>query len=146
MTPTMPLPAPTRSLSLGMYEKSWVNELMLRSDGTVAGDAVAVPPPPQAIATIPTTPSVGISLANLIWFFLLCKCYLSPSSRRSRGESAPANRPYSEAWGHAPAAQSIAHPPKFVKSAMVRPTQFVQTLDKPPWVPMIRVRGYAEER
>jgi len=50
-----------------MYEKSCVNELMLRSAGTTAGDAVAVPPPPpQAIATIPTTPSVGKSLANLM--------------------------------------------------------------------------------
>src|ERR1700716_3746234 len=74
MTPTIPLPAVTRSLSLGMYEKSWVNELMLRSAGTVAlGVFDVVVPPPQAIATIPTTPSVGTSLANLIWFYLLSK-------------------------------------------------------------------------
>src|SRR5450759_1325187 len=85
MTPTIPLPAPTRSLSLGMYEKSWVNELMLRSDGTTAGDAVAVLLPPQAIATIPTTPILRPSLANLIWFYLLSKWHLSPSSRECPG-------------------------------------------------------------
>src|ERR1700738_3897554 len=93
-----------------MYEKSCVNELMLRSDGTTAGDAVAVPPPPQAMATIPTTPSAGTSLANLIWFFLLCKCYLSPSSRRFRGESAPANRPYSEGMAERPRPQEHCSP------------------------------------
>src|ERR1700693_1926955 len=72
---------------------------MLRSDGTTAGDAVAVPPPPpQAIATIPTTPSAGTSLANLIGS-LSYLSHLLPSSRTVRGESAPANRPYSEAPG-----------------------------------------------
>src|ERR1700675_325343 len=99
MTPTIPLPAPTRSLSLGMYVKSWVNEVMLKSDGTTAGDVVAVPPPPpQAIATIPTTPSAGTSLANLIGS-LSYLSHLLPSSRTVRGERAPANRPYSETQG-----------------------------------------------
>src|SRR4029077_9511867 len=97
MTPTIPLPDATRSLSFGMYEESCVNELMLRSAGTTAGDAVAVPPPPpQAIATIPTTPSVGKSLANLIGSVSYLS-HLLPSSRAFRGESAPANRLYSAA-------------------------------------------------
>src|SRR5450759_489270 len=86
MTPTMPLPAVTRPLSFGMYEKSCVNELMLRSDGTVPlGEFDDVPPPPpQAIATIPSTPSVGISLANLIGS-LSYLSHLLPSSRTAPG-------------------------------------------------------------
>src|ERR1700693_753455 len=87
MTPTIPLPAPTRSLSLGMYVKSWVNEVMLKSDGTTAGDVVAVPPPPpQAIATIPTTPSIGTSLANLIGplSYLSVTCCLLPGRSGAR--------------------------------------------------------------
>src|ERR1700720_1752154 len=141
-TPTRPLPAACKSFRVAMAVKLTSNEETLRDDGMVAGDAVPVVVlPPHAVATIPTTPSVGTSLENLIWFLLLCKCHLSPSSRRSRGESAPANRPYSEAMRERPARKSIAHPRWFVKSAMVWPKQFVQTLDKPPWVAMIRIRA-----
>src|ERR1700682_2227215 len=46
---------------------------MLRSDGTVAVVPPVVDEPPHAIARIPTTPIIGTTLANLIWFFLLCK-------------------------------------------------------------------------
>jgi hypothetical protein len=48
-----------------MYEKSCVNELMLRSDGTTAGELVAVVPPPHAMTTSPASMSTGTSLANL---------------------------------------------------------------------------------
>src|SRR6185436_5077026 len=80
MTPTDPFPALTRSVSFDMYEKSCVNELMLRSDGTTAGDVVAVLlPPPQAAATSPTNAIAGSSFGNLIWFSLLSKsCRLLP--------------------------------------------------------------------
>src|SRR6266446_3472177 len=78
MTPTIPLPALVRSVSLLMYPKSWVNELMLRSDGTVAGEAGK-----HCRRDEFGEPQSGS---------LLFKCYLLPSSRRSRGESAPATR------------------------------------------------------
>src|ERR1700681_1810428 len=96
-TPTRPLPAACKSFSVAMAEKLTSNEEMLSDDGMVAvGEFDDVPPPPpQAIATIPTTPSVGISLANLIGS-LSYLSHLLPSSRKLRGESAPANRPYSE--------------------------------------------------
>ena len=43
-----------------------MNELMLRSDGTVAGEAVPVLLlPPQAITTSPAAISAGTNLANL---------------------------------------------------------------------------------
>src|ERR1700694_2887652 len=41
--------------------------------------------------------------------------------------------------GTPPPGKSMSHGHMFVKSAMVRVTQFVQTLDKPPWVAMIRI-------
>src|SRR4029077_2164074 len=57
----------------------------VRLAGTTAGDAVAVPPPPpHAIATIPTTPIAGISLANLIGS-LSYLSHLLPSSRMAPG-------------------------------------------------------------
>src|ERR1700682_5666764 len=125
-----------------MYVKLASNELMLRSDGTVAPVDVDVGVlPPQAIATIPTIPSVGTSLANLIWFFLLSKWHLSPSSRRAGARVRRRTGLTQNPWRERSPAESIAHPPKFVKSAMVRTTQFVQTLDKPRRGAMIRIRA-----
>jgi hypothetical protein len=49
-----------------MYEKSWVNELMLRSDGTVAVVVVVVVVPPQAIRISPDNVRTGTNLANFI--------------------------------------------------------------------------------
>src|SRR5580704_5768268 len=73
-TPTRPLPAACRSFSVAMAEKVTSNEETLRLAGTTAGDVVAVPPPPpHAIATIPTTPIAGTSLANLIGSLSLSK-------------------------------------------------------------------------
>src|ERR1700674_1538806 len=84
-TPTRPLPAACKSFSVAIAEKLTSNEEMLRLDGTVAGDAAALPPlPPQAIATIPTTPIAGTSLANLIGS-LSYLSHLLPSSRRAPG-------------------------------------------------------------
>src|ERR1700682_869194 len=85
-TPPRPLPAACMSFSVAMAEKLTSNEEMLSDDGTVAvGEFDDVPPPPpQAIATIPTTPSVGISLANLIGS-LSYLSHLLPSSRRAPG-------------------------------------------------------------
>src|SRR5487761_454531 len=96
-TPTRPLPAPCRSFRVAIAEKLTSNDETLSDDGMVAvGEFAAVPPPPpQAIATSPTTLRVGISLANLIGS-LSYLSHLLPSSRIARGESAPANRPYSE--------------------------------------------------
>jgi hypothetical protein len=49
-----------------MAEKLTSKDDTLRLDGMVAvGEFVAVPPPPHAIATNPTSTSVGNSLANL---------------------------------------------------------------------------------
>src|ERR1700693_3070215 len=105
MTPTMPLPPATRSLSLGMYEKSWVNELMLRSDGTVTalGDVAEVPVPPHAVATIATTPAHAVNVKRLSlrksmglsspYSSFLC---LLPGS--FRGESAPATGLTQQPW------------------------------------------------
>src|SRR6266849_2917600 len=73
-TPTRPLPAACKSFSVAMAAKLTSNEETLMLAGTTAGDAAGVPPPPpQATATSPMTPIIGISLANLIWFFLLSK-------------------------------------------------------------------------
>src|ERR1700693_5438622 len=91
-----------------MYVKCASNELMLRSDGTVAGAAVVELPPPQAIATIPTTPSAGTSLANLIGS-LSYLSHLLPSSRECRGESAPATGPTQQPGGHAACEEHYSH-------------------------------------
>src|SRR4029079_6436381 len=126
MTPTDPFPALTRSVSFDMYEKSCVNEVMLRSDGPTAGDVVAVLlPPPQAAATSPTNAIAGSSFGNLIWFSLLSKsCRLLPGSPGARVRRQTV--PYSAALADAglttrrgtPPRQSIARPLSFVKSRL----------------------------
>src|ERR1700674_5787223 len=146
-TPPTPLPAPCRSSRGAMAEKLTSNEEMLRLAGTTAGDAVAVPPPPpQAIATIPTTPIAGISLANLIGS-LSYLSHLLPSSRMApgrecAGEQALLRNPRRDR----PPVQSMSYTYMFVKSAMVRVTQFVQTLDKPRLAAMIPMGGGGKER
>jgi hypothetical protein len=99
------------------------NEEMLSDDGTVAGlgEFAAVPPPPQAIATIPTTPIAGISLANLIGS-LSYLSHLLPSSRMApgrecAGEQALLRNPRRDR----PPVQSMSYTYMFVKSAIVRP-------------------------
>src|SRR5580704_16999701 len=84
-TPTRPLPAECRLFSVAMAEKLTSNAPTVRDAGMVAGDVVAVPPPPpQAIATSPTMPIAGISLANLIGS-LSYLSHLLPSSRTAPG-------------------------------------------------------------
>ena len=62
----LPLPAFTRSLSLGMYVKFASNTLMLRSDGTVAVVVVGLLLPPQADTTMPTMATAGRNRANFM--------------------------------------------------------------------------------
>src|SRR5438128_10430157 len=65
-TPTRPLPAACKSFSVAIAEKLTSNEETDSDDGMVAvGEFDDVPPPPQAIATTPTSTSAGNSLANL---------------------------------------------------------------------------------
>src|SRR5216684_6124892 len=122
-TPTFPVPALTRSASFGMYVKFASNELMLRSDGTVAGVVVdPVFPPPQAARITPATAKAGNRRASFMRTYLSkfeFSCCLLPEAFLARGESAPANRCPTQPPGPRQAEQSIAHPPKFVKSAMV---------------------------
>src|SRR5690348_4167962 len=94
--PTFPLPALTRSDSFGMYEKLASNELMLKSDGTVA-EVVPPPPPllpPHAATRSPTTAMAGNNLAN---FMRLTSQIQVPVAffPAGRGESAPAYGVYS---------------------------------------------------
>ena len=66
-----------------MYEKSAVNELMLRSDGTVTFVVVVVPPPPQAVRIAPAA-NAGNSRASFMRTYLFSKILL-PSSRAAAG-------------------------------------------------------------
>src|SRR5438445_8400561 len=99
-TPTRPLPAACKSFSVAMAEKVTSNEETDSDDGMVAvGEFDDVPPPPQAIATIPTTPSVGTSLANLIGSlsYLRVTCCLlpgDPDRKSTRLNSSHANISY----------------------------------------------------
>src|SRR5438046_4201551 len=73
----MPLPALVRSASFAMELKSAVNELMLRSDGTLAlGLGVAVPPPPHAVTNRPAANRAGAKRASFM------RTYLSDQSSR----------------------------------------------------------------
>jgi hypothetical protein len=49
-----------------MYVKFASNELMLRSDGTVAVVVVVGVPPPHAVATIATTATAGNNRTNFM--------------------------------------------------------------------------------
>src|SRR6266446_7203359 len=132
MTPTIPLPALVRSVSLLMYPKCWVNELMLRSDGTVAGEAVALPPPPpQAMTTSPASITAGTSLANLNLDLssLSATCCLLPGGPGARVRRQPGT--YSAGLGGDAAEQSIAQAGEFVKRSLRRGAKHVRSLDKP---------------
>src|ERR1700688_1376848 len=86
ITPTRPLPAAAKGFSVAMAAKLTSNDETLSVDGTVApGDVDALLlVPPQAIATIPTIPIAGTSLANLIGS-LSYLSHLLPSSRIAPG-------------------------------------------------------------
>src|ERR1700694_3654037 len=118
-TPTRPLPAACKSFSVAMAEKLTSNDDTVRLGGTVAGDAVAVPPPPpQAIAMTPTTPSAGTSLANLIGS-LSYLSHLLPSSRKAPGrECAGKQALLRNPTAGPPPAQSMSYAYMFVKSAI----------------------------
>jgi hypothetical protein len=57
-------------LSLAMYEKSAVKELMLRSDGTVAVVVVGLLLPPQAVMITPTIATAGNRRASFMRTYL----------------------------------------------------------------------------
>jgi hypothetical protein len=94
-----------------------------------------VPPPPQAIATNPTSTSVGNSLANLNLGLSSGKGHLLPSSRRTRGESAPTHRSYSAALAESRQSESIAQPRQFVKRLLSWPHAASELLTNPPMRP-----------
>jgi hypothetical protein len=83
-----------------------VNELMLRSDGTVAGlgefDAVFVPPHAVAMIAIKLALAVNVKRLKSMGLSSRCSSFPVPSSRLFRGESAPANRSHSAALADAP--------------------------------------------
>src|SRR5260370_22729766 len=96
-TPTRPLPAACKSFSVAMADKLSSNEETLSDDGIVAGEAVAVPPPPHAITTSPTINSVGTSFANLMLSPLKgVTCCLLPgaSGARVRRHTGPTQQPW----------------------------------------------------
>src|ERR1700716_611156 len=101
-TPTRPLPAACKSFSVAIAEKLTSNDATESGDGIVAvGEFDDVPPPPQAIAKIPTTPSVGTSLANLIGSlsYLRVTCCLLPGDpgARVRRHTGPTQQPWRKA-------------------------------------------------
>jgi len=53
-----------------MYEKLASNELMLRSDGTVAVVVVVLFPPPQAVMITPTIATTGNRRATFMRTYL----------------------------------------------------------------------------
>jgi Mg2+/citrate symporter len=59
-----------------MYAKSWVNELMLRSEGTVTvlGEFVAVLVPPQAVAMIAIKLALAVNVKRLKSMGLSSRC------------------------------------------------------------------------
>jgi hypothetical protein len=132
-TPTRPLPAACKSFSVAIAEKLTSNEETLSDDGMVAvGEFDDVPPPPpHAIATNPTSTSVGNSLANLNLGLSSGKGHLLPSSRRTRGESAPAHRSYSAALAESRQSESIAQPRQFVKRLLSWPGAMSELLTNP---------------
>src|SRR5216683_3140755 len=71
-TPILPVPACTMAERLAMYEKSAVNELTLRSAGTVAAGPEVVVLLPHAAATSASTPAHAVNdsllrFPNVIW-------------------------------------------------------------------------------
>src|ERR1700704_1844054 len=104
-----------------------------------------VPPPPvlppHAMRAIPTTMRAGTNLNSFMRLTsqIRIPCRLLPepfdSGRECAGKQVPTPSILAPL---APARESIAQPPKFVKRAIVQPTLFVQALDKPPRGAMIR--------
>src|SRR2546430_6207816 len=68
-----------------MYEKLASNELMLRSDGTVAVVVVVLLPPPQAVMITPMIATTGNRRATFMRTYLLIPKTLPPSSRGAAG-------------------------------------------------------------
>src|SRR5689334_9870575 len=109
-----------------MYEKSAVNELMLRSEGTLAL-GVGVPPVsvPQAARTRPAATNAGKNRVRFMRITLL-KRFLPPSSRRG-GARVRRQQGYSFARGPI---QSMGALSCFVKRSMLSSAHFVWALDK----------------
>src|SRR5216683_2832741 len=141
-TPTRPLPAACKSFSVAMADKLTSNEETLSDDGIVAGEAVAVPPPPHAITTSPTINSVGTSFANLMLSPLkgvTCCLLLGGSGARVRRHTGPTQQP----WLTATRAEHCSWLAVCQENVKDRPDS-VQTLDKLAVAAMIACGGGKE--
>src|SRR5437588_361352 len=141
-------------LRLGIYEKSAVNEVTLRSDGTVAEGPFVVELLPHAAATSASTPAHALSDRLLSFRTVI---YGPPDPEVALPVAFFPDRPGRECAGkqdysdvHRPQPEprcwlTIAHARKFVKRSICSAPRFVQSLDKPDGRPMIATARDGEE-
>jgi len=83
-----------------MYEKLWVNDVTLRSDGTVTDgdDDDELLDPPQAMRASPTTMRAGTNLDNFMrltsQFRSSCGLLPDGSGRECAGNAGPTQQPF----------------------------------------------------
>src|SRR5487761_809047 len=101
--------------------------------------------PPHAMRAILRTMKAGTSLTSFM------RTYLSDKNTRcllpkpcGLGRECAGNGSLLSSLASAPARESIAHPPEFVKRLVVLPTHCVQALDKPRRTAMIQMRAMSK--